>query len=176
MSKEISSFNELNYCKNQKLLVLCDIDNTILYFPNCDQDCKEIIKEICDINDPDYEKVLKELKEKYMCIKSPNHTDYKGFVSLVDGLIEKGGKLIFITARGISANQYTRKHMFSIGINPDDFEIHYVGKKIPKGIYIKNNIDKEGYDNIIFIDDNEQYIRSVIDFNPEIECYKFIVR
>lgn len=36
MFKTISSFNEVELTNKSKLLVLCDIDGTILYFPDCD--------------------------------------------------------------------------------------------------------------------------------------------
>ena len=36
-TKVISSFNQVELTTNKKLLVLCDIDGTVLHFPNCDK-------------------------------------------------------------------------------------------------------------------------------------------
>ena len=45
MLKTISSFKEVEVTNCVKTLILCDIDGTILHFPDCDNFCKEFIKE-----------------------------------------------------------------------------------------------------------------------------------
>lgn len=39
------SFNQVELTPGVKPLILCDIDGTILHFPDCDNFCKELIKE-----------------------------------------------------------------------------------------------------------------------------------
>ena len=46
MLKTISSFKEVELTNDVKTLILCDIDGTILHFPDCDNFSKEFIKEI----------------------------------------------------------------------------------------------------------------------------------
>jgi hypothetical protein len=45
MNKQISSFNDIQITK-KKTLVLCDIDNTVLYYPDYNNKCLEIMKKI----------------------------------------------------------------------------------------------------------------------------------
>lgn len=177
-TKIISSFNEVELPINSKVLVLCDIDDTILHFPDCDNFCKKFIKEIYpkDSIKKDsivYDKELEKLKNTYRIIKLPNHTDYNGFVSMVKTINEMNGKLMFLTARRSITNDWTKKQFKQIGINPEEFEIHYAGTLMTKGEYIKQYINLDGWQNVIFIDDNDMYIKSVKDLHPQIICYKF---
>lgn len=170
MSKTISSFNEVELTNGLKYLIICDIDETILHFPNCNILCESLVKELM-LKDEDYEN---ELKFYYKNIMPPKHTDHDGFYNMVKKLNETNGKLIFLTARNLESDDWTKKHLKQIGISPDEFEIHYTCNKITKGEYIKTYIDISDWKNIIFIDDYDSYIKSVKDIYPEISCYKFI--
>jgi hypothetical protein len=175
MSKTISSFKEVELTNSVKPLILCDIDGTILHFPDCDNFCKEFIKEICPLGptDPIYNSELENMKNIYMRVRPPTHTDYDGFVSILDKIKQMEGKLIFLTARHRKTDAWTKTQLKQIGIYPEDFEIHYTDSVITKGEYIKRHIDLTGWEHIIFIDDYESFIKSVQVLHPQIVCYKF---
>ncbi len=175
MLKTISSFNQVELTPGVKPLILCDIDGTLLHFPDRDNFCENFIKEICPdgTNDPNYEKELDNLKNMYISIKPPSHTDYNGFISMLKKIREMEGKLMFLTARGSSADAWTKKQLKIIGVNPEDFDIHYTGNKITKGEYIKRYINLTGWENVVFIDDYESFIKTVTELHPQIVCYKF---
>lgn len=175
MLKTISSFNQIELTKGLKPLILCDIDGTILHFPDCDNFCKEFIKEICPLGpiDPAYNLELENMKDMYIRVRPPTHTDYDGFVSILDNIKQMEGKLVFLTARRGGCENWTKKQLKQIGINPEDFEIHYTGSVITKGEYIKRHIDLTGWEHVIFIDDYESFIKSVKVLHPQIVCYKF---
>jgi hypothetical protein len=169
MSKTISSFNQVEVSNDLKTLILCDIDDTILHFPDCDTFCENLIKEFRTKHE-EYEDELKKMKNYYKKIMRPTHTDYDGFDSMIKKL---NGKLMFLTSRNLEGNIWTKNQLKQIGLLPDDFEIHYTGEKISKGEYIERYIDLSGWENVIFIDDYDSYIKSVKDIYPQIICYKF---
>jgi hypothetical protein len=175
MLKTISSFKEVELTNGVKTLILCDIDGTILHFPDCDNFCKEFIKKICPRGpiDPTYNSELENIKNMYMCVRPPMHTDYDGFVSMINNIKQMEGKLMFLTARCINGDVWTKNHLTMIGVNPEDFEIHYTGARITKGEYIKRYIDLSRWCHVIFIDDYDLFIKSVNDLHPQIVCYKF---
>jgi len=178
MIKIISSFTEVELKDESKILVLCDIDNTILHYPNCDEFCEILVRDFCPNgkDDPNYEKELQDLKRTYISLNAPSHTDYDGFVSMVKKISDKNGKLMFLTARSSESDDWTKKHLKQIGINPDDFKIHYAGIRMTKGEYIRRYIKLENWEQIIFIDDYESFIKSVLELHPEIECYQFSIQ
>jgi hypothetical protein len=169
----ITSFNEVKL--TNKTLVLCDIDDTIMHYPECDEKCKEIVKDLKEmgLNGEDLMKELIEIRQIYKRVKPPSHTDYDGFVSMLNKLSELNGKLLFITARNKGSEYWTKKQLNQIGIDSEKYDIHYVGTEISKGDYIKLYIDLSDWDNVIFIDDYVSFIKSVLDLHPEIKCYKF---
>ena len=140
--------------------------------------CEDFVKVLCPNgkNDPRYEQKLENLKNMYRRIRSPTHTDYEGFVSMVKTINEMNGKLMFLTARQSSSDSWTKSQLKQIGVNPEDFEIHYSGLSMTKGEYIKRNIILDGAEYVIFIDDRDSFIKSVKDLHPQIKCYKFEVQ
>jgi hypothetical protein len=170
MLKTISSFSQIELTNDKKYLILCDIDETILHFPDCDRDCKELIKDFCP-KDLTYKEDLEYLQNMYRRVRNPTHTDPEGFVSMVSRINENNGKLMFLTARNATSEGLTKRQLEKIGII--DFEIHFTNATISKGEYIKRHIDLSEWENIIFIDDYDAYIKSVLNIHPQIVCYKF---
>jgi len=174
MYKTINSFNQIDL--NTKTLVICDIDNTLLY-----QKSERTLKEIYEIFQKDFddlpkEEFEKEVKEMYQISKSmakPKCSDFDGFNNLVKKVNELDGKIIFLTARNSTSSAWTKRQFEIIGINYDNFNVHYTNNSITKGNYIKNNIDTNEYENTIFIDDYESYISTVNEHDKNIICYKF---
>ena len=173
MVTTISSFNQINLGKSNTL-VLCDIDDTILHFPERDTFCKNIVDDFYPNGfHASYNDELKKLKEMYILIKEPTHTDYSGFVSMMKTLKANNGQFMFLTARHIDSDKWTRKQLRLLGLNTSDFIIHYTGAVMSKGDYIKQNIFYKNWTNTLFIDDYDPYIQSVATVCPEIICYKF---
>jgi hypothetical protein len=172
MLNTITLFNQVELINSLKYLIICDIDDTILYFPECNKVCKEIIKNL-NLTDKDYEKDFEHLKILYKRINTPIHTDYDGFISILTKINKSNSKLIYLTARNFTSDILTKKHLKQIGVSPDNFDIHYTNSQISKGEYIKRYIDLSIWENIIFIDDNDTNIKSVKDIHPQIVCYKF---
>lgn len=175
MYKKISSFNQVELKADEKYLIICDIDDTILHFPECNKICSKILNDMCR-KEEDYEKDLKYLKTVYRSAIKPTHTDYDGFSSMLGKIKETNSKLIFLTARNFQSDNLTKTQLKQIGLFPDDLPIHYTGSKISKGEYIKTHMDLSVWTNIIFIDDNDNYIKTVTDIHPQIICYKFVIK
>lgn len=176
MNKQISSFNEIQITKTNTL-ILCDIDNTVLYYPDCVNKCLEIMKDFNNnFPDEEFHKEFNDICNIYKTINKPTHTDYDGYINMVNKIKEYSGKLLFLTARNNLSHNRTKKKLLDIGILCNNNDIHYTNNTITKGEYIKNNINVNEWDEIIFIDDYLSYIKSVSDIFPQIICYNFIVK
>ena len=150
----ISGFNQV-VIKGTKTLILCDIDETVLRW---DKSVDSVYREL-SMSHPhlDHSK-LETIAENYYSIyrnQTPAiPTDLSGFKALLARIYE--GKLMFLTAR--TPSYHTRDDLNNIGLQNYMFDIHFTANKIPKGDYIKKYIDLSRYDDIIFIDDNPDYI------------------
>ena len=105
------------------------------------------------------------------------HTDKNGFKKLLKNIEITDSELCFLTARENSKQnkRFTKIDFNNIGVNYDDYIVYHCGK-IPKGEYIKNSINYEFFNDVIFIDDLDKNIDSVKTlFGSKIKCYKFIV-
>ena len=173
MFSKITSFDQVQLTK-AKVLILCDIDDTLIHYPNCDKECIKILQEIGEFNHKEIENLqLENLHKMYKNVKDPSPTDLTGFVSLVSKIKEKNNEIMLLTARSAEGDQYTRKQLTKVGINCDNLKIHYTNNMITKGEYIKSNIDISKYDEVICIDDYELYIMSILKVCPQIKCYLF---
>ena len=184
---EINTFDSI-IIENKKTLVICDIDNTILYQKSA-KTIEEIYKILKgDLEEEDLEEEIKEedleeeIKEEaiyyYRMLKSiskPICTDFIGFTNLEKIIKKLDGEIIFLTARNSSSETYTKKQFNDIGIDYNNYHVHYTNDKITKGNYIKNNIDLTEFENIVFIDDYDTNISSVNEYNNNILCYKFVI-
>jgi hypothetical protein len=173
----ISTFNKI-VLDNPKTLVICDIDNTLLYWDKNTYDFYEMIREDSfDFTQQEIEKEALSMLNIYKVINTPKITDLNGFNNLIKKIkLFHNSKIIFLTARNCNItndNKFTRKNFESIGLNYDDFSIHYTNNNISKGDYIQKNINLEKYNEVIFIDDYECNIKSVKDIFSFINCYKF---
>lgn len=184
MYTTINNFDSVELVSDNTLII-CDIDNTLLYF-YCDKDDSFFLEIIKDMIDPELSveekinqinKEIRELKLMYQKINnSVKCTDFEGFLNLQEKIKNTNSELILLTARNSSSDTWTRKNIKDIGLNCDDIQIHYTNDKISKGEYIKNNLKLESYSDIIFIDDYECYIQKVIEFVPQSRCYKFEIK
>ena len=119
MSSKISGFDEVKVTK-EKTLVQCDIDDTVLHYPNWEDSCRPILIEMgYHLSSEEFEKELQSLKTIFKVIRDPEHTDFNGFVSLLDKLKDKNGKLMFLTAKTTNFEKITKQHLNKIGLNSD---------------------------------------------------------
>lgn len=179
---EISSFDQIPIDQTQTL-VICDIDDTLLYFPGL---TTEKYNEILDTykqfvgDNPDglllaQAQANNHWSELFGQTK-PSHTDKNGFARLLLRLHLYNGGLCFVTARpGYQSNiEFTRSNFNDIYLSYDAF-VTYYSSNIPKGEYINKNIDLSGYSNIIFIDDMEHNLSNVnLHFGNKIKCFRFV--
>jgi len=165
----IHSFNQVAI-RGSRTLILCDIDETLLRWDKSVQDIYNGYKML----HPHLEQsTLETLSENYYSeyrTRTPAiPTDLSGFKTLLARL--GAGKMMFLTARAPS--YHTRDDLNNIGLQNYMFDIHFTANKITKGDYIKKYIDLSRYDDIVFIDDNPDYIHSVLINIPTIRCYLF---
>lgn len=173
----INTFNDIKLT-NPNTLVICDIDDTLVYWDKKKEDYYEMVQnDFPEFSQEEIDKEALDFLNIYKTIFPPKITDPNGFSNLKEKIkLLPSSKMIFLTARTSDLkndNKFTRKNFETIGLDYNDWEVHYTNNRISKGEYIKKNINLEGYDEIIFIDDYESYIKHVKDIFPHINCYKF---
>jgi len=101
----------------------------------------------------------------------PIWTDEKGFINMLTKL-SPCSRLAFLTARaGGELADWTRRDFEYLGLTYDPSGVFYTGNRVTKGMFIKNHIPLEGFEKVIFIDDLQENIDSVLDEFPRIQCY-----
>ena len=175
---EISSFNEIII--NQKSLIICDIDETILYFEGIDKQWwVDTFNTFYKIHN-DYDKADKLSLDKwisYIIDNNPYTTDEIGYNNMLKRVNDTNSRLLFLTARHEHLRDITLKHMLHLNIhNPI---LHFTNGNC-KGQYILDNLINSSQNfeinsnNIIFIDDLLQNIANVSDKLAEhVTCYLF---
>ncbi len=156
----------------QKTLILCDIDDVILYFPKIHRTWwKDTFDELYAIH-KDYDKVEKIQYDMWYNIIHNNdnyclHTIES--YQLKNMLYDTKSEIEFVTARDISLKYITEEHLSMLS----DKKVHYVGNNC-KGAYIKEHIMpyRKEYNKIIFIDDLLQNVEDVQRI-CNIDCYHF---
>jgi hypothetical protein len=178
----IKTFNDVKFDENFKPLVICDIDHT---FIRCSYDLEHFRKIIYN----DYKSLPNMIKTHYMensdkeavdlmnrayNIGFVKQTDPEGFCIMLQNIERLGGKLMFLTARGIVSHEKTIKDLKRAGFeHPEKYDIHYTNSDMTKGEYIKKTNLIDGYEHISFIDDYPSFLASVKDIFPQINCYLF---
>lgn len=161
-------------------LVICDIDDTVLHFPAKTADCLAAANG-SSFTPKERADNIRQLMHMYCAIKDPEHTDFAGFGDLLRRLEETGGHLVFLTARSKSDEEFTRRHLLSVGIDAGKFQILFTANAISKGEFIRTRFDPFGlalnqWKSAVFIDDRPENIESVQRMCPGIKCYQFRVQ
>lgn len=150
----IDSFNKVPITKNN--LILCDIDDTLIttktiYFkPKSPESNKPNIK-----------------------LDIPIYLDKNGFKNLLQRLQITDSKLYFITSRHETSSDFTNNQFKLLNIDIHNYPILYCGK-CEKSSIVKNFIDFNSYDNIIFIDDLTHNIRNMKkELGDKVNCFLF---
>jgi hypothetical protein len=171
--RTISSFNDV-VLTGKKVLILCDIDDTLLTFSKTINDYMEHAQNILP-----NESLINKLRYAESCWKfyrglsSPILTDGPGFTGMISRM-NMDSRIAFLTARtGGEFAKYTERDFQNIGIPYEAESVFYTNNQISKGEYIKKHIKTYNFDQVIFIDDLEENHRYVRIFCPNIECYKF---
>lgn len=159
-------------------LIICDIDDTVLKFEHIDSKWWEKKYDYyltqSQSNDPEQadSKTLESWIE-HVITNNPTHTDSKGFERLLNKIVETKSELIFVTARRIGLEEITKKHFDLVNISNHNYKIYHIGN-IPKGKFIKSNIQNDNFSHVIFIDDLNKNLESVFNvFGNKIVLYKF---
>jgi hypothetical protein len=178
----INTFNDIKFDKNIKPLVICDIDHTFMccsydlnYFREILYDDYKPSKNMFEFTfyPPDDREAFNLMLNAYN-LGFVKQTDEQGFNQMLKIIQELGGKLIFLTARGILSHEKTVNELKKAGLqNPENYDIHYTNNEMTKGEYIKKTNLINGYDHISFIDDYPSFLASVYDIFPNINCYLF---
>lgn len=175
--KTIKTFKSIQFEPNSRPLVICDIDFT---FIKCSYSLFHFLNLLSignkhfDISDDFYKQEAYRLLEYAYNTGSVKQTDREGFNDMLKKIQELGGKLIFLTARGIMYHNKTINDLKLAGFkNPEDYDIHYTNNDIPKGEYIlKTNLAKD-FKDVFFIDDNMGNITGVVEKFPAFKCFLF---
>ena len=176
----IKTFNDVNLNNVSKPLVICDIDHTFIrcsygldHFRKILNDDVNNLPNIATTN-LDLDKEAIDLMNTAYNMGFVKQTDPNGFKNMLQKIEQNGGKLIFLTARGIISHEKTIKDFRRAGFeNPENFDIHYTNNEMTKGEYIKKTNLTDGYEHISFIDDYPSFIASVHHHFPNIQCYLF---
>lgn len=173
MILQISSFREINIDQTKPTLILCDIDETLLTWKkNEAYFLREQIKKTPNLSLPELYFLARNEFAIYRSSLPPTPTDIEGFREMIQKLsIHPNSKCMFLTAR--SASYHTQMDFEDIGIDYKAFVVHYTANQITKGQYIKKYIDVSPYQDVIFIDDNTDYIQSVLIEELGIRCFQF---
>lgn len=170
----INTFNDVVIPQDKKPLIICDIDHTFIRPKN---DFQLYYNTFIGRYDSEQEiiEMSNELLHASYNFGIIKQTDKEGFKNLLERTKMLNGKLIFLTARSIDYHEKTLEDLEYAGLEDHDtFDIHYTNAKITKGSYIKINSQLlDGYDHISFIDDYTNYIDSVYELFPNINCYQF---
>lgn len=169
--KSITSFDEIEL-KSHRPLIICDIDNTILHHDVKIEKFIDILKNDGFCGD-ELLSMANEMMSVHCRIYPPVHTDKHGYNNFLKKIKELNGEIIFLTARDRISEDFTSKHFRDIGLNYSDYKVYYTANKVSKGQYIKDNINIMNWNEVIFIDDYDFQIKSVVELIPWIYCYKF---
>jgi hypothetical protein len=171
---QISSFREINIDQTKPTLILCDIDETLLTWKKDEAFFfNQMSKRYSNINDHQLVMLARNEFMQYRSTVPPTPTDIEGFREMVQTLgLHPISKCMFLTAR--SASHHTPIDFEDIGIDYKAFDVHYTANQITKGQYIKKYIDLSPYQDVIFIDDNMEYLHSVLIEELGIRCFKFV--
>jgi hypothetical protein len=169
----INTFKNIYFPEDINPIVICDIDHT---FIRPKRDYNDVYNQLKNnISDPDMiNKMANDILHKCLDIGLVKQTDSEGFNQMLERIYQRGGKLVFLTARSFSAHKKTINDLTIAGLqNPEEFDIHYTGNEITKGYYIQKYNLLQGYNYHVFIDDYPHHLESVLQIYPNMHSYLF---
>jgi len=180
MIDSITTFDSvdlLNALSNQ-LIVVCDIDNTILYTPIFKTYVYfyKLVKNMFPDRSPEliYEDASRLFYDNKKSTYEDKVTDYLGFQRLLTRIRDVDGKIIYLTARNKNSENITKKQFEENGLIYDENNTFYTNNSIHKGDYLKKVLKIDINTPIIFIDDLDENLNNILEIYPNSKCYKFI--
>ena len=182
MIESIYTFDsvDLSIDPSNQLIVVCDIDNTILYTPIFKTYAYfyRLVKCVFPNKSPEllYSEASKLFYEnkKAAYEQQTVATDSAGFQRLLTKIREMNGKMIYLTARSLSAIDITKLQFQEIGLFYDEHNTYYTGNLINKGDFMEEVLEIDTKIPILFIDDLDDNLKNVLDKYPNSRCYRFI--
>lgn len=172
----INSFKSVVFDTSKNPLVICDIDHT---FIKCAFDFHKVYSFLGGgikynpayivLHHDTIDFMSRAYNEGFVMQSDP-----EGFKSMLEKVENMGGKLIFLTARGVGSHEKTMSDLTRAGLDRlDRFEFHYTNNQISKGEYLKRLGIVSKFEHVSFIDDNQLFLASVYKIFPQINCYLF---
>ncbi len=142
-------------------LVVLDIDDTVMYFKELGRAwCAKAEAELTLIHGR--EKAREEVMRQWVIgahVYKPILTDPDDFPAFLTRVFDAGAHLVFLTARSPDLRQLTEFHMSSCGITVESEQIYFSREK---GAALKSIVRSGGFSQVVFIDDMEHNIESVL--------------
>lgn len=161
-------------------LVLCDIDNTLLYVEE-DENSHGLYTQLYSHYfhiTQNSGSAMKLADNDYYARYPMRPTDPAGFERMLAKIRKTHGcELIFLTARNPDTVDFTADNFVQIGLNPEEHMVHF-SDFMPKGQYTKTEIDLSPYKNIVFIDDVRENLTNMKMHvrNLTLDLYLFRIR
>lgn len=168
----VHSFKPIQKKIKDNTLVICDIDDTLLYFTDIKKNMFEKFIKLFPYIENKEENFEKMYSKNFVNDKAKS-TDIKGFKKLTELLLENKGNLIFLTSRHEDTHYCLKQQFLDIGLNSSFFSVYYTNNTMDKGTFIKNHINYTFYKKCLFIDNELFNVNDVIEKCPSIECILF---
>jgi hypothetical protein len=179
MSAVISSFDPIHI--TERTLVLCDIDNTLLYPTETNTSPSELRALYAHYRRvfPLAPKTAAQLATDTYYARYPMRpTDAYGFARMLQKIRSTPGcELVFLTARSPDTLDFTAANFIQIGLAPEDHIIHF-SDTMPKGKYVSLRIPVAPYDTVVFIDDLQENLDNMARYvDPaKLRAYLFVMQ
>jgi len=172
----IRSFDEVGQ-NTTNALFLIDIDDTTLCYERSYYDFTAEVRRCNPMwADDACRTAACTLYMEYIRNNKPRHTDFSGFCRLLNRSKQTNSCVMFLTARHKLSEAHTARDFGLIGLDYNHFKVHYTNNEITKGEYILKHIDMTRYDEVVFVDNDADFIKSVETVCPHIKCYQFNCR
>ena len=158
-----------------KALVVLDIDDTVMRFEELGRGWwakkeTELTKLVGKA------KAREEVMREWVSgahIYKPILTDPEDFPKFLTRVFDAGAHLVFLTARSAELRQLTEFHMSACDIAVESERIYFSREK---GAAVKSIVGSGGFSKVVFIDDMEHNIESVLSElkgQAEVQAYHF---
>lgn len=180
----ISSFREIKWDANVPVIILCDIDDTVLTFRDSVKHAFAYVNSFLKENPESDELARAQAHAKYTrLLDTPTPTDLEGYADMLNRVNESRmrhgpflSEFCFLTARSQDGHEFTLQNLADVGmIDPRKYRIYYTANIMLKGEFIQKYMPDCVLDmddtQVIFIDDNLAQLESVSTLFPKITCY-----
>lgn len=156
----------------RKVLLLCDLDDTVLRMPGYDgsdtwfRKQAELISSNASFQQGRIAVDTEHLKKLLLSIyevTSPVPCDGNDTLNFISSCKQLGVHIVFVTARGPETRYVTERHIHgALGLSADQYLVLLCNGK-NKATTVKTYINVSIYDDLIFMDDRFDHIKDMID-------------